>query len=118
MNTVPNISAGSGGHYGLGPSSQEGSIQIELEEIESKEEDYPQTRAFLSLLDSLTDVIVPTSLGIGHRVPGFQPYLEFVRDSVLLKFDTRAYKDPQEKVLKGSLILIHVHVHVQLNMYL
>ena len=102
----------------MGPSSQEGSIQIELEEIESKEEDYPQTRAFLSLLDSLTDVIVPTSLGIGHRVPGFQPYLEFVRDSVLLKFDTRAYKDPQEKVLKGSLILIHVHVHVQLNMYL
>ena len=98
---MPNIRSG----LQYNPSSQEGSIQIELEEIEAKEEDYPQTRAFLSLVDALTDVAVPSSLGMGHRVPGFNPYLEFIRDSVLLKFDTRAYKDPQEKVRTYS---VHV----------
>ena len=72
--------------------------QIELEEIETQIEEYSETRAFLDLLDNLTDVPVPVSLGAGHRVPGFQPYLEFVRDAVFLKFDSRGYKDPQEKV--------------------
>lgn len=73
-------------------------VQIELEEIETQIEEYSETRAFLDLLDNLTDVPVPASLGAGHRVPGFQPYLEFVRDAVFLKFDSRGYKDPQEKV--------------------
>ena len=71
---------------------------MELEEIESQLEDYRLTRSFLRLLDSVTDVHLPPSLGVGHRVPGFEPYLEFVRDSVLLRFDSRAYQDPMEKV--------------------
>ena len=72
--------------------------QVELEEIESQLESYPLTRSFLVLLDSLTDVPLPPTLGAGHRVPGFQPYLEFVRDNVLLRVDSRGYRDLGEKV--------------------
>ena len=72
--------------------------QVELEEIESQAEEYPLTRGFLSLLESLTNVPIPNTLGAGHRIPGFNPYLEFVRDCVFLKFDSRAYRNPDEKV--------------------
>jgi nuclear pore complex protein Nup205 len=71
---------------------------VELEEVESRGEEFPMTRAFLSLLDSLTDIPVPQGLGSGLRAPGFQPYLEFVKDNVFEKFYTRSYKNPSEKV--------------------
>ncbi|KAL5475599.1 hypothetical protein EMCRGX_G025430 [Ephydatia muelleri] len=101
LNTVPSSLALHGG-----PSSkQEGSIQVELEEIESKAEEYPLTRAFLTLIEKLVSVPIPGNLGTGHRVPGFQPYLEFLRDSVFLKFDTRAYSDPNEKWQVATLVL-------------
>ena len=74
------------------------SLQVELEEIESQAEEYQLTRAFLSLLLALLDVPPPPTLGAGHRVPGFEPYLLFVRDAVFLKFDCRAYQKPEEKV--------------------
>ena len=56
------------------------------------------TRAFLQLLNTLTDVPIPPGLGAGLRAPGFDPYLEFLVHSVLLKFNTRAYKEAGEKV--------------------
>ncbi|XP_071502201.1 nuclear pore complex protein Nup205-like [Diadema antillarum] len=72
-------------------------ILLELEEIESNNEEYPLTRGFLTLLDALTDIPVPIMLGVGYRPPGFDPYLAFLRDSVFLKFQSRAYRDPAEK---------------------
>lgn len=66
--------------------------------MESQAEEYPLTRAFLTLLDTLTEVPIPPTLGAGHRTPGFHPYLEFVKDIVLLRFDSRAYRHPAEKV--------------------
>ena len=75
-----------------------GGIQTELEEVESRGEEYPMTRAFLTLLATLTDSPVPAALGAGMRAPGFDPYLEYVRDAVFLKFGSRAYKNPAEKV--------------------
>jgi nuclear pore complex protein Nup205 len=77
-------------------------IQAELEEIESRVEAYPETRAFMKLLANLTSYPVPGNLGAGYRVPGFEPYLDFLRDSVLMKFKTRAYLDPNEKVVYCS----------------
>ena len=71
---------------------------MELDEVESRNEEYPMTLAFLSLLNTLTHVPVPPALGAGFRAPGFDPYLDFLRDSVLLKFNTRAYKDPAQRV--------------------
>ena len=72
--------------------------------METADEEYSETRAFLDLLDSLTDNGVPLLLGIDHRVPGFQPYLEFVCNDVFLRFDTFSYKDPQEKVIYWNIL--------------
>lgn len=73
-------------------------MQTELEELESRNEEFPMTRAMLKLLDVLTDMPIPRLLGVGTRTPGFDPYLTFVLHSVLLRFNTRTYKNPQEKV--------------------
>ena len=66
--------------------------------MESQLEEYSLTRAFLSLLSTLLETMPPSSLGAGHRVPGLDPYLEFVRDMVFLRFDSRGYHDSNEKV--------------------
>ena len=72
---------------------------MELKEIESQAGEYPLTRSFLAFLFVLIDVPIPRTLGVGHRVPGFQPYLEFVRDTVFHEFYTREYRDRNEKVI-------------------
>ena len=53
----------------------------ELEEIESRAEEFPLTRAFLELLDRLTDAEMPGNLGAGSRMPGLLPYLNYVQVS-------------------------------------
>ncbi|KAG8189490.1 hypothetical protein JTE90_018142 [Oedothorax gibbosus] len=72
-------------------------ILMELEEVETRMEEYPVTRAMLGLLDTLLSHPYPTSLGTGTRQPGIEPYLQFVRDSVLLRCNSRAYKVEGEK---------------------
>lgn len=78
--------------------------QVELNEIESSCEEYPLTRGFCHLISTLVESSLPVNLGAGLRVPGFQPYLNFLRDSVFLAFPTRAYRRPAEKV-KCSVVL-------------
>ena len=60
-------------------------------------------------MDNLTNFPIPSTLGAGYRVPGFDPYLEFLRDIVFLKFDTRAYHNAEEKwfVCSGVLEVLH-----------
>ncbi|KAM4733383.1 LOW QUALITY PROTEIN: nuclear pore complex protein Nup205 [Anableps anableps] len=76
---------------------QAAGIEVELNEIESSCEEYPLTRAFCHLISTLVESSVPVNLGAGLRAPGFQPYLNFLRDSVFLPFPTRAYRRPAEK---------------------
>ncbi|XP_013384593.1 nuclear pore complex protein Nup205 [Lingula anatina] len=76
---------------------QPGGLKVELDEVESRNEEFPMVRAFLDLLGTLTDIPVPAGLGAGYRAPGFEPYLEFVRDDVFHKFTTRAYRNAGEK---------------------
>ncbi|XP_032435561.1 nuclear pore complex protein Nup205 [Xiphophorus hellerii] len=76
---------------------QAAGIEVELNEIESSCEEYPLTRAFCHLISTLVESSIPGNLGAGLRVPGFQPYLNFLRDSVFLPFPTRAYRRPAEK---------------------
>lgn len=73
---------------------------MELAEIESRNETYPLTLAFLEFINVLTEIPIPAALGAGYRIPGFEPYLLFIRDDVLLKFASRAYKNAGEKVRK------------------
>lgn len=74
-------------------------MSVELLEIESRDEAYPQTRGFIELVDRLTDITVPPTLGAGYRIPGFHPYLQFLKDDVYLAFKTRAYQNANEKVI-------------------
>ena len=73
-------------------------IRVELNEVEARNEEFPMTLSFLRMIDTLTDTPVPAGLGAGYRAPGFQPYLDFLRDEIFIKFNTRAYKNPSEKV--------------------
>ncbi|XP_075458683.1 nuclear pore complex protein Nup205 [Ascaphus truei] len=72
-------------------------IEVELNEIESRCEEYPLTRAFCQLIGTLVESSFPSNLGAGLRAPGFEPYLQFLRDSVFLRFRTRAYRRAAEK---------------------
>ncbi|KAK1887617.1 Nuclear pore complex protein Nup205 [Dissostichus eleginoides] len=76
---------------------QAAGIEVELNEIESSCEEYPLTRGFCHLISTLVESSLPVNLGAGLRAPGFQPYLNFLRDSVFLPFPTRAYRHPAEK---------------------
>ncbi|XP_019749608.1 nuclear pore complex protein Nup205 [Hippocampus comes] len=76
---------------------QAAGIEVELNEIESSCEEYPLTRGFCHLISTLVESSLPFNLGAGLRVPGFQPYLNFLRDTVFLAFPTRAYRHPSEK---------------------
>ncbi|XP_030766141.1 nuclear pore complex protein Nup205 [Sitophilus oryzae] len=80
-------------------------IQTELEEIESRMEEYPLTRALLKLLDTLTNFGIPRTLGAGPRKPGFDPYLSFIINSVFLKYNSRSYRNSEEKWDVASLCL-------------
>ncbi|XP_040024447.2 nuclear pore complex protein Nup205-like isoform X1 [Gasterosteus aculeatus] len=88
---------------------QAAGIEVELNEIESSSEEYPLTRGFCHLISTLVESSLPVNLGAGRRVPGFQPYLSFLRDSVFLPFPTRAYRRPAEKweVVDGVLEVFH-----------
>ncbi|OCT86111.1 hypothetical protein XELAEV_18019805mg [Xenopus laevis] len=72
-------------------------IEVELNEIESRCEEYPLTRAFCQLISTLVESSFPTNLGAGLRAPGFEPYLQFLRDTVFLRYRTRAYRRAAEK---------------------
>ncbi|MGH0127994.1 UNVERIFIED_CONTAM: hypothetical protein FKN15_028574 [Acipenser sinensis] len=76
---------------------QAAGIEVELNEIESRCEEYPLTRSFCHLISTLVESSFPTNLGAGLRPPGFEPYLQFLRDAVFLPFPTRAYRRAEEK---------------------
>ncbi|CAH2276623.1 nuclear pore complex Nup205 [Pelobates cultripes] len=76
---------------------QAAGIEVELNEIESRCEEYPLTRSFCQLIGTLVGSSFPSNLGAGLRPPGFEPYLQFLRDTVFLRFRTRAYRIPAEK---------------------
>ena len=69
-------------------------------------EKYPLTVGVLTLLNSLVAVVqVPPTLGSSLRKPGFDPYFNFVLNSVLMKFHSRPYKDQNEKWQVAQLCL-------------
>eukprot|EP00041_Stephanoeca_diplocostata_P038492 m.1520393 g.1520393 ORF g.1520393 m.1520393 type:complete len:2076 (+) comp25227_c0_seq1:203-6430(+) len=68
-------------------------FQHEIEEIESSYEEYPLTRALLSLHRTILPHLPPLDAS------GYTSQLRFFRDVVLLKYGGRAYKQPLEKWL-------------------
>lgn len=69
-----------------------------MDDLETRNEEYPLTIALLQLLSTLTEQPVPTLLGSSTRTPGFDPYLNFVLHNIFLKCLSRGYKKQNEKV--------------------
>ncbi|KAG8138021.1 hypothetical protein E2320_003954 [Naja naja] len=80
-------------------------IKVELNEVESRCEEYPLTRAFCQLISTLVESSFPSNLGAGLRPPGFEPYLHFLRESIFLRFRTRAYRRAAEKWEVAEVVL-------------
>ncbi|GAA5989348.1 hypothetical protein JCM11641_002770 [Rhodosporidiobolus odoratus] len=95
------------------PLTLEGGIFTELEEVEAPNKVYPESTAFVQLLNTLIHTpstaepicrgveletnTIPDSLGTPNRAPGVDPYVKFVIDDVLLKAGSREYSDPKER---------------------
>ncbi|KAJ3285498.1 hypothetical protein HK104_009455 [Borealophlyctis nickersoniae] len=87
----------------LGTQPIEG-ILYDLEETESMNQTYPETLAFLKLLNVLLHppktaqmAIVLESLGGRDRTPGVRPYLKFVVERVFLKINSRHFQFEAER---------------------
>ncbi|KAL8292911.1 hypothetical protein RQP46_000605 [Phenoliferia psychrophenolica] len=96
-----------------GPLSAAGGILAELEELETPSKVYPQSIAFIELLNVLVHApapleslrqgvdfdtqTIPDTLGAPHRAPGVDPYVRFVLDEVLLKITTREFQDQADR---------------------
>ena len=88
-------------------------IIAELEEIESQAGTYPISIAFINLLNNLihtpaksltlrkgieiNSLTIPNGLGANHRIPGIEPYVNFVIEDMLLKINQRGFKNPSER---------------------
>ncbi|XP_045513787.1 nuclear pore complex protein Nup205 [Pieris brassicae] len=73
-------------------------LTADLLEVECRMEQYPLSRAFLSLLDSLCLAgPLPRALGAGARHPGLDPYVDHVVNKLALPAPHRPYTDPQDK---------------------
>ncbi|XP_049888015.1 nuclear pore complex protein Nup205 [Pectinophora gossypiella] len=73
-------------------------LNAELHEVECRMEEYPLSRAFLKLLESLCSAApLPRALGAGARAPGLDPYVEHVLNRLALPAPHRPYARPQEK---------------------
>ncbi|XP_052747538.1 nuclear pore complex protein Nup205 [Bicyclus anynana] len=73
-------------------------LNVELQEVECRAEEYPLSRAFLTLLDALCAAApLPRTLGAGARPPGLDPYVEHALNRLALPAPHRPYSKPQEK---------------------
>ncbi|XP_068628673.1 nuclear pore complex protein Nup205 [Battus philenor] len=73
-------------------------LNAELQEVECRMEEYPLSRAFLELLDSLCAAgPIPRALGAGYRAPGLEPYVQHVLNRLALPAPNRRYAVPHEK---------------------
>lgn len=77
-------------------------IETEIEQNELRNESYPLSQAVLEMVYALVSTSEPNNLGAGARRPGLEPYLQFVVNAIFLKFNSRNYKDAQEKWRLGE----------------
>ncbi|KAM0793089.1 hypothetical protein ACM66B_000571 [Microbotryomycetes sp. NB124-2] len=91
----------------------DGGIITELEEVEAPNKVFPESTAFVALLNMLIHApswtkpvqrgidfdqqTIPDNLGAPQRTPGVDPYVRFVLEDVLLKTGQREYADPTQR---------------------
>uniref|UniRef100_A0A2A4J9G9 Nuclear pore complex protein Nup205 n=1 Tax=Heliothis virescens TaxID=7102 RepID=A0A2A4J9G9_HELVI len=82
----------------VAPNNDKRALNAELHEVECRIEEYPLSRAFLSLLESLCAAApLPRALGAGARAPGLDPYVEHALNRLALPAPHRPYAKPTEK---------------------
>ncbi|KAF2368756.1 Nucleoporin Nup186/Nup192/Nup205 [Trinorchestia longiramus] len=72
-------------------------IRQDIEEVESSAEEFPLSRAFVSMLIELISSGIPSQLATSMRGHGFTPYLRIVRDQVFIPHDSRTYRRAEER---------------------
>ncbi|KAJ3048525.1 hypothetical protein HK097_010453, partial [Rhizophlyctis rosea] len=111
------FAVGSGRFGGVGEGGGVGDgILWDLENVESAGRTYPETLAFLGLVDGLVRVqrggglkYVEETLGKNEgRTPGVRPYVRYVIEAVLLKLGSRGFVDESErwKILEKCLSIL------------
>eukprot|EP01105_Mastigella_eilhardi_P008539 TRINITY_DN2068_c0_g1_i1.p1 TRINITY_DN2068_c0_g1~~TRINITY_DN2068_c0_g1_i1.p1 ORF type:complete len:1851 (-),score=442.28 TRINITY_DN2068_c0_g1_i1:45-4826(-) len=85
-----------------------GGAKSELEQAESPQQRYPFTTAMLHLLSELLLLVFRKE----YQHISAEPYMSFVKDSVLLRFDSRSYAVPSEKWELAYLALSVIHKFV------
>ncbi|XP_050357283.1 nuclear pore complex protein Nup205 [Nymphalis io] len=79
-------------------SKDKRALNVELQEVECRMEEYPLSRAFLALLEALCGAAPPPrALGAGSRAPGLEPYVQHVLERLALPAPHRPYARPHEK---------------------
>ncbi|KAI8610567.1 nucleoporin Nup186/Nup192/Nup205 [Chytriomyces sp. MP71] len=106
---VPRPAYVSGFHYGTFPShvvsTRPEGIRYDMEQVEAQNQLYPETKAFLVLLNTLLVAIKPNQLtgavdGFSTRLSapgGINHYVHFVVEEVFLKIHNRAFISGDEK---------------------
>jgi len=80
--------------------SSKNGLLFELEEIESRNETYPEILSFINLLNVLVQNLCLSAtnhLDYNRNSIGLEPYVEFVLEHVYLKVESRSYIHPREK---------------------
>ncbi|KAG4097647.1 hypothetical protein H8356DRAFT_1308894 [Neocallimastix lanati (nom. inval.)] len=80
--------------------SSNNGLLFELEEIESRNETYPEILSFINLLNVLVQNLCLSSINhvdYNRNSIGLEPYIEFVLEHVYLKVESRSYIHPKEK---------------------
>lgn len=73
-------------------------LRQDIEEIESRCEEFPLSQAFLELLLALAKAGVPQQASSGSAsVPGFKPSFELFKNQIFLPHDSRTYKNGAER---------------------
>ncbi|XP_052758828.1 nuclear pore complex protein Nup205 isoform X2 [Galleria mellonella] len=73
-------------------------LYAELQEVECRIEEYPLSRAFLSLLIALCEAApLPRALGAGGRAPGLDPYVQYALERLALPAPHRPHARPHER---------------------
>ncbi|XP_063828601.1 nuclear pore complex protein Nup205-like [Ostrinia nubilalis] len=82
----------------VSPTDEKRALTADLQEVECRMEDYPLSRAFVSLLLSLCRAGgLPRALGAGTRAPGLAPYAHHVLARLALPAPHRPHADPARR---------------------
>ncbi|XP_075990057.1 nuclear pore complex protein Nup205 [Anticarsia gemmatalis] len=96
--TAPRVWAALEAAHLVAHNNDKRALNAELQEVECRIEEYPLSRAFVTLLDSLCAAApLPRALGAGARPPGLDPYVEHVLNRLALPAPHRPYAKPHEK---------------------